>query len=174
MWTPVAEFGVTDSGAANRPAGPNPIAGTAGHYRKFARPPSSLSTALPVFRVRGDDLNRAGRPRDKFLTVFEYVRRHLEVIHRQRPPGFLVSERPHAAFDEGNARCVVHFEIKPALHKNSKEPPGLIQPVPAEHRFGAQVGQGAQLVEDEGFEGIVRHWSWERRHPCRRVSGTPA
>ena len=63
------------------------------------------------------------------------------------------------AFDEGNARCGVHFEVKPALHQNSEEPVGLIQPVSAEHRFGAQVGQGAQLVEDEGFEGIVRHLS---------------
>ena len=54
MWTPVAEFGVTGSGAANRPAGPNPIAGTAGHYRKFARPPIRFNRAAGFARLSLD------------------------------------------------------------------------------------------------------------------------
>src|SRR6266853_1613945 len=118
--------------------------------------------------LRRGGVDRVVGPGGELLAVFQRFGRHLEIFDRHGAPGLLVSERPHAPLNVGRARLLVGPKIEPSVHQNREETVRLVQAVSAEHGFGTQFGERAELVQDKLFERLISHAASENTGRARR------
>ena len=118
--------------------------------------------------LRRGGVDRVVGPGGKLFAGFEDFGRHLEIFDRHGAPGLLVSERPHAPLNVSRAGLLVGSKIEPSVHQNREETVGLVQAVSAEHGFGAQFGERAELVQDKLFERLISPAATENTAGARR------
>ena len=107
-----------------------------------------------LFRGYPDGL--AG-PVDEFGDAFEDFGRDFVVGHGQGFAFGFVREGGHAAVGIARGGGRVGFEEQAALVEDGEEVVARIDALGAEHGAGADVGEGAELIEHKGFEGVVGH-----------------
>ena len=68
-----------------------------------------------------------------------------------------VGEWPHAAVEVFFLSLWIGFEKQPACIEDAEEMFAGVKTVGAKHGFGADIGLGTELVQNEGFKGIIGH-----------------
>jgi len=110
-----------------------------------------------LLRFRGGDGDGAAGPVDQFGGAFEDCGRDFVVAHGQRLAAGLVGEGAHAVGEVSLFGLRAGFEEEPAFVEDGEEMVALIQAVRPEQGAGADIAQGAELIEHKFFEGVVGH-----------------